>query len=55
MNASLLAETSIRSSSVRSWAIFLSTEVIESGLLLYIYVQINKLKSLNWSWLLDRH
>jgi len=37
MNASLLAETSIRSSSLRLSAIFLSTAVIESGMRLFVF------------------
>ena len=38
MNASLLAETSIRSSSLRLSAIFLSTAVIESGMRLFVFL-----------------
>ena len=37
-NASLLAETSIRSSSLRLSAIFLSTAVIESGMRLFVFL-----------------
>ena len=37
MNASLLAETSIRSSSLRLSAIFLSTAVIESEMRLFVF------------------
>ena len=45
MNASLLAETSMRSSSSRSWAIFFLTEVIESGMLLlvFLYALVNQI------------
>lgn len=38
MNASLLAETSIRSSSLRLSAIFLSTAVMESGMRLFVFL-----------------
>ena len=38
MNASPLAETSIRSSSLRLSAIFFSTAVIESGMRLFVFL-----------------
>ena len=38
MNAALLAETSIRSSSLKLSPIFLSTAIIESGMRLFVFL-----------------